>query len=377
MGSRRKLLLVLVLLPVLRLFAQESYRPAEEPHFIQGLSWYADENALRYEVVIEEVRDAGNREVLRQSTEGDSLEFSLPAGSYRYRIRAWDIFEKPTAYSPWSPFEILQALRPRLSGVSVEGSALLLRGQNLIPGAVVRLKDRGGGAMATGEFHGAKEADSGMLVLPSPLRPGNYELSLENPGGFSATISFRVDREKAPGPLIQISAAYSPLIPLYGEFNELLDTPFYPAGALLRLEFFPLRFGEDSGGFSLGLGLSPAWHLLSTSYVMAGNNFELSGHFLGAQGFVLGQIRLSQSMAISLRAGGGVFLLKNLNKHYSGKTYDTIDVLLPAGSGGLSFLWAFKEPFFAEAGLEFTHFFSVDKPAPGYLRPFLGLGSRF
>jgi hypothetical protein len=214
-------------------------------------------------------------------------------------------------------------------------------------------------------------------MLPSPLRPGSYELSLENPGGFSAAISFRVDREKAPGPLIQISAAYSPLIPLYGEFNELLDTPFYPAGAALRLDFFPLRFDGDSVGFSLGLGLSPAWHMLATNYVMGGNDFELSGHLLGAQGFILGQTRLPPRRPHRPPAGPRQFLLKNLNKHYSGKNYDTSDVLLPAGSGGLSFLWAFKEPFFAEAGLEFTHFFSVDKSAPGYLRPFLGLGSRF
>jgi hypothetical protein len=66
-----------------------------------------------------------------------------------------------------------------------------------------------------------------------------------------------------------------------------------------------------------------------------------------------------------------------LNKRYLNEQSETINALLPAGSGGLSFLWAFKEPFFAETGLEFTHFFSVDKPAPGYLRPFLGLGSRF
>jgi hypothetical protein len=377
MGSKGKLLLVmaLFLLPALRLSAQENH--SADPRFVQRLSWYADENAIRYEVVIEELPDS--REVLRQTTEEDFVEFSLPAGNYRYRIRAWDFFEKPTAYSPWSPLEILQALRPELFEVFVEDSALSLKGRNLISGALVQLKNRG---RVTGEFQilppsDPAPADGAVLPLPSPLKPGNYELTLENPGGFSTTISFRVDRVKAPGPVFQVSAAYSPLIPLYGEFNELLDTPFYPAGAALRLEFFPLRFGEGAEGFSLGLGLSPAWQMLSTSYVMGGTEFELSGHLLGAQGFILGQIRLSGSMTVNLRAGGGVFLLKNLNKHYTGKSYDTIDVLLPAGSGGISFLWAFREPFFAEAGLEFTHFFSVDNPAPGYLRPFLGLGLRF
>jgi hypothetical protein len=30
-----------------------------------------------------------------------------------------------------------------------------------------------------------------------------------------------------------------------------------------------------------------------------------------------------------------------------------------------------------EAGLDFTHFFTVDNPPPGYLRPFLGAGWQF
>jgi hypothetical protein len=385
MGSKTRLLPVLFLLPALWLSAQENYRSPEA--FVQRISWYADENAIRYEVVVELRENASSnyREVLRRTTEEDHLEFSLPAGTYQYRIRAWDIFEKPTAYSPWSPLEIRPALQPELFEVRTEGrDTLFLTGKNLSAETIVELRNNRGRVLNTGELlpQQAEGLNSeAILHSTTPLTPGNYEVSLQNPGGLSVVFKFTVPREpkppRQPGPGFQVSVAYSPLVSLYGEFNELLDTPFYPAGALLRLEFLPLRFGTESSGFSLGLGISPAWHLLSTRYQMNSKEYELSGNFLGAQGFILGQIRLSKSTAINLRAGGGVFLLQNLNKHYSNESYEKINVLLPAGSGELSFLWAFRDPFFAEAGLGFTHLFSVDDPSPGYLRPSLGLGLRF
>jgi hypothetical protein len=378
MGNKTTLLLFIALLlfPAFTLSAQENSAPS----LAQRISWYADENIIRYEVVVERALEQESyREVLRETTGDDFLEFSLPAGDYRYRIRAWDIFEKPTPYSPWYPLEIRLALQPELFEVAVEsGEAprLIVKGKNLSPDAELRLLRRGGAQIGTGNFQAetAGDDEEGTAALQAPLRPGKYELTLQNPGGFSASISFTVQAPARPGSAFQISAAYTPLLPLYGEFNDLLDTPFYPAGALLRFEFLPLRFSA----FSLGLGLSPSWHMISTTYEMNNRKYEVSGHFLGAQGFILGQLQLPvPGLAINLRAGGGIFLLQDLNKHNADESYETISVMLPAGSGGLSVLWTFKKPFFAEAGLEITHFFSVDNPSPGYLRPFVGLGLSF
>jgi hypothetical protein len=52
-------------------------------------------------------------------------------------------------------------------------------------------------------------------------------------------------------------------------------------------------------------------------------------------------------------------------------------ILIPAIAAGASFKWLVKKPFFAEAGFDFVHFFTVDNPQPGYLRPFAGAGWQF
>ena len=56
---------------------------------------------------------------------------------------------------------------------------------------------------------------------------------------------------------------------------------------------------------------------------------------------------------------------------------NSITVLIPVIAGGISFQWLVKRPFFMEAGLDFSHFFTVDDPSPGYLRPFAGMGWQF
>jgi hypothetical protein len=50
---------------------------------------------------------------------------------------------------------------------------------------------------------------------------------------------------------------------------------------------------------------------------------------------------------------------------------------VPALAAGFSFQWFIKKPFFVEAGVDFTHFFTADSPSPGYLRPFAGVGWQF
>ncbi|MDR3248009.1 MAG: hypothetical protein LBT39_04410, partial [Treponema sp.] len=62
MGNKavRLLFLALVLFPTISLVAQEKYSPADDPTLTQRLSWYADENAIQYEVVIEKAQEQEN-----------------------------------------------------------------------------------------------------------------------------------------------------------------------------------------------------------------------------------------------------------------------------------------------------------------------------
>ncbi|MDR0623992.1 MAG: hypothetical protein LBG10_06125 [Treponema sp.] len=82
-------------------------------------------------------------------------------------------------------------------------------------------------------------------------------------------------------------------------------------------------------------------------------------------------------MAFDFRIGGGIYSV--LDYHFTfdrGKT-EPITILIPAIAAGVSFKWLIRNPFFVETGLDFTHFFTVDDPSPGYLRPFAGAGWQF
>jgi hypothetical protein len=70
-------------------------------------------------------------------------------------------------------------------------------------------------------------------------------------------------------------------------------------------------------------------------------------------------------------------LLDNLHFEYSRGSSESLRTLMPSLGAGASFMWFVKKPFFLEIGAEYMHFFSVDNPSLGYIRPILGGGWRF
>jgi hypothetical protein len=86
-----------------------------ERRFIQHLSWQGAEYVRYYEVVIE--RKEGNvyNEVLRETTGETFIEFSFGGGSYRYRVQAYDLLNRPSGNAPWRDFTII-TVSPEISG---------------------------------------------------------------------------------------------------------------------------------------------------------------------------------------------------------------------------------------------------------------------
>jgi hypothetical protein len=372
----------LLLLPV-SLAAQKNYRLEDsggEQHFIQRLSWQDDGTAFRYEITVEAGEAEDWQEILREFTETDYLEVSLPAGQYRYRIRAYDFFDEPSDYSPWFPLEIQRALRPEILGL-VSGDAvkkndrnsplyaLSLDGENLLPTSVLSLTDKKGKTIPLE----LQTDDNGLVLLKSPLPPGDYRLTVENPGGFTSTVSFTITRPASDANRYA-SLGYSPLLPLYGSLNEMLDALVYPAGAYARFEYAPFTLAS----FSFGFGAAPSWNYIVTKYTQSQKEYDVSAQLLGARAYLLGQKRfLDNTLVLNLRLGGGAYLMMDLRKETAGESYDPTSALFPTVGGELSLLWVFREPFFAEAGAAYLHFFSVDDPSPGFVQPFFGLGLRF
>ncbi|MBQ7158014.1 MAG: hypothetical protein IJS09_01120 [Treponema sp.] len=85
---------------------------ASAADFSQRLEWKADKNVLEYKV---EIQSASGKAVKTIQTETNFVEFSLPAGQYRYRVHAYDFLGREARTSEWTNFDILKASTPEIT----------------------------------------------------------------------------------------------------------------------------------------------------------------------------------------------------------------------------------------------------------------------
>jgi hypothetical protein len=344
------------------------------PRFIQRLSWYPEKYASLYEICIEEEPSSGSyREVLRTTTTESHIDVSLPPGLYRYRIQAYDLFEKPAGNPPWIALEILPALQPELAGVTPDAFtqkdhsfSVTFWGRTISEGARVVLKNRKTGAERSGVLYAGP--DSGRAVFSPPPQRGTYDLVITNPGGLRDSFGpVPVFPEKGN---YYFSAGYRPMISLYGELNEMLDAKFHPLGFGGRFWTVPFNVGN----FSLGFEAAADYHFLFSDYSSGGLDYRVTGHFAGLALHVVVQKQFSERLSARLHAGGGLTAVIDFKKENS--LFDTraIHALFPAAGAGLSGFFHFSDSWFAMLSLEYLHLFSADKTNPAYFSPYTGIG---
>jgi hypothetical protein len=362
-------------------FGQEGeYRIEEDGHFVQTLRWREQENVLYYEVEIE--RQAGEtwEDVLIEETEAVSIDISLVPGTYRYRIRVYDFLGKPAAEAEWIQFDVQLAKQPEVSRFNPEAFyldedlswVLNLSGRNLTGGLEVYLQNRRSrGNRVTPETITPQGREEGarLVFTYDQLEVGEYEINVINPGGLKTSLGpFRIAFRKPVD--TNISAGYRPLIALYGRVHELFETRFFPFGAYARLSLVPIkrRWGQ------IGFELEPSWNYLHVKK----EEYEIQAQMTG--GSIYGMYQWwfpNRLMTLNFRIGGGINAVVDYHFIYSQGNTEPVTVLIPAINAGASFQWFIKKPFFVETGVDFTHFFSIDNPSPGYIRPFLGAGWQF
>jgi hypothetical protein len=329
-------------------------------------------------VEIEKQAGALWEEVLTGETEVSFLEVSLTPGIYRYRVRSYDFLERPHEAADWIQFEVLPARQPEPLRFSPEAFYLdedliwviNIFGRNLVDGTEIFLKGPQGRIIRPGTITVGRSNNEARLTFSyEQLDTGDYAVHVTNPGGLTAEIQpFRIAFRKPVD--INISAGYRPMVPIYGSINELLDAPFFPFGAYSRLSVIPFK---QRWGY-MGFALEPSWNYFLTKY----ETFTVQAHVFGAAIYGVYQRWLSNRvMAFDFHIGGGIYSV--LVYHFTFDRGDTepMTVLIPAIAAGVSFKWLVRKPFFVEAGADFTHFFTVDDPSPGYLRPFAGVGWQF
>ncbi|GHU05354.1 hypothetical protein FACS1894147_11440 [Spirochaetia bacterium] len=290
---------------------------------------------------------------------------------------------------------------------------LNLSGQQLSPDAEFYLQPEGSAApvIVPAESQVAATLDSARLVFrKEQLAPGNYTVYVKNPGGLKAGMeTFRIIEplvvenvdEAAPepeaespaiapappdtppqplGPAQSLSPAqpvdfylaldYAPLFPLYGELNQVVDQPVFPLGAQIRFGIVPFKWAFGN----LGVELAFDWHYFHSVI----NDYDVSFHAPGEDLSIVFQKWFpSRTMALNFHAGVGLGIITDIQITNSGGDTSSSGVFLtPRITLGASFLYMFTRSFFAEAGIDYTHWFSADDPSPGYLRPGIGVGYR-
>jgi hypothetical protein len=362
------------------LFGQEGYRIEKDGSFVQILGWPEQENALYYEVEIEQRRENEWASAVNTETENAFFEVSLVPGTYRYRVRVYDFLGRPAEISEWIQFDVRLAKQPELFRFGPEAFyldedvvwILTLWGQNLVEGAEIYILNQGiwGNRIIPQELTVERSEEGARLVFSlAQLDVGNYTIRVVNPGGLETSLgTFRIAFRKPVD--INVSAGYRPLLPLYGQINELFAQNFFPLGTYARLSIVPFKHRWGYFGFEL----EPTWNYLYTS----GDDYEVQAQMTGGAVYGIYQWWFpNRILALTFRLGGGIYPVVDYHFSYGSRSSESIMILIPIIATGISFQWFVKKPFYVEIGADFTHFFTVDVPSPGFFRPSLGIGYTF
>jgi len=298
-----------------------------EQRYVQQLVWIGDEYTLKYEVVIEQNDGGGYKAYIHEFTEKPNFQVSLPLGKYRYRVIPYDYLEQPGEASDWVNIEIKPA-----PIVSVEVQ---------------------------------KTGDESYILHPyedEQIAPGVKEVVINKQDNLKTT-----EREEIEKPLnLYVSAAWTPLIPLYGKMQEIFGNEFYPSGASVRfgilynkLQWFP------------GIEFSTSWYALDNDL-----KSDRIGMQTGVTGFnIVAQKKFSnQRMAVTLRAGFA-FAFQVGEIYIEDYSYTTGGLIPQINFEASYILFAYKQ-LYLEAGVGFTHLLDKDNNS-GCLHPWLGAGWQF
>jgi hypothetical protein len=411
----------------------QEYRIENDGRFVQILRWEEQENVFYYEVEIEKQAGALWEGYISERTEGVFLEVSLIPGTYRYRVRPYDFLGKPRPAAGWIQFEVLPAKQPELLRFSPEAFyldedlawSMDLFGRNFADGIEIFLQGSQGNLIKPDTVIVEPPGDRIHLVFShAQPDPGFYTIHVTNPGGLADNLGiFRIllrgpidtgiPEEQSPidtgipeeqrpmdagileeqrpmdagipeerramdisipaerRPMdISISAGYRPMVSLYGRINELFETDFFPIGVYARFGIIPFKKTWGNIGFEL----EPSWNY----FLINQENYKIRFHMPG--GMLNGVYQhwfSNRTMTLNFRIGGGIYSALDYRFIINNRETEPMTILIPAAAAGASFQWFIRKPFFVEAGLDFTHFFTVDDPQPAYLRPFAGAGWQF
>lgn len=168
---------------------------AQESRFKQKLEWEKDANALEYKVEIIGVSNSGINKTIK--TEKTSVEFSMDAGDYKYRVFAYDFLGREASVTEWKTFTITKALKPKVNlkdtTVTVDGRkkrpvTIPVDVESITNETTLTFVNTETGEEIKGKINTEKNKDgtvsSKSVVFPD-VSVGDWKMVVTNPSGLS------------------------------------------------------------------------------------------------------------------------------------------------------------------------------------------------
>jgi hypothetical protein len=373
----------------------------------QIISFPAVPNVIRYEVEIELIGEEEPISVEKIETTVNSIEVSLKAGDYRYRITAYNRMNLIEGRSEWQDFQILPAVEPSVenyrpyyglffeldgpnaviiitgSGLLAESEFALVKSRPLYDWSGVSLEGRGDVI-----FPSNVEVDENQARLTferGALKRGEYEIFVRNPGGLWVCFG-KVHAGFQNKSDFTFSFGYSPMIAAFdienslgwsnkqGDFVQRLDG-FNPVGYNLRLGWLPIKTRAGNFGFELQFYFLVDNILLSEQ--KGGNIFQAFQALSYVTFNLFYQFPMTGRWQHNLRLGVGT----GDSFHYiaedtgdQGEYNNLIPVYFNMGYSAQFFLW---KNLYLEAGLDIQYALSPNSSYPLdhlIFRPVIGIG---
>jgi len=325
------------------LWAQD---PGMESRVIR-LSWTKDDYALRYEVIVEKEENGIYRNVHREFTQAFSVEISLPEGNYRCSVIPYDFLGRPGERSEWISMEVRALLEPEPPETETE------------------------------EMPETETEELPEIVEP----PEIVEIIIGPP--IRARKKMLVDK--------YFGIAWMPVVPAHSTSeDQFLNKNPSLSGVGTRLGFVSAKQRVFSPGLELAVsGWNGFFKDVSDQYI---SDPGITDYYITHYktnllslafdlNFVMQKYFSNRTFILSLQAGGGITFLSMLGWYTAnfGESeeffFDSGLKYYPQATLGVSLIWLPRGSFYVETGLDYSYLFSQNNF--GYLRPRLGLGTRY
>lgn len=229
--------------------------------FYQTLSWENVEGILHFEFELEKKEKNGKWVIVdKKKLKQNSLDVSLPAGKYRYRVKVINLLGQVDAVSADRYFDILVAYQPETSSVSPaaiyfdeEYSDIVnITGKHFREETTFALQKEGGapifGKIVEINPDGTKAKISFNMLR---INPGQYEFVVTDPSGLKDSKQKMIFKFQKPLDIF-LSGGYA-FNGFAGNkvFKEYFGKDFAALSGVLRFSLVPIKRSYGNFGFNL------------------------------------------------------------------------------------------------------------------------------